>query len=254
LNQINLSGNEYHKAANIIVSAILGASGEELDNIEEDGEECFDVLMQKLKAIKKLPEDFLSVIESLQSIQNLRERYLPPYLTELVGGWGKALKSAALECAPRFWRLFTEVNSAKFTQHLYPQPKNSARYASTVIFCRYFGITTTMLAGIFTSYMQQHPDLELPGLPAGCLTKKGKIGISDTIWTNKPDVLWKAILPKVGAKSNFLHFMQYDGYCMKIEIAKTNSQTASSHPSGFNSRSWRTYRDENEEVFNSITV
>jgi len=251
----NSDATEVKHASQIIASAMLGASGEKEEEDDlEDEEKGFDGLIQKLGRIKQLSEEFVASIKGLQSIQRIRELYLPSYLKPLVDSWGKDLKSAGLECAPLIWRLMAEVNAKDFVQHLYPQPKNSGRFAFTLILCRYFGITTTMLAGIFTDYINNRSDVELPELPASCRSQTGKIVTGDNTWTSKPDVLWQVILPKVGGKRNFLHFMQYDGYCIKIEVAKLNSSTASSHPTGFNSRSWRTYRDHNEEVCYNFTI
>ena len=100
----------------------------------------------------------IALLDGRLTLEPLRFRYLPVYLTPLIGGWrGKISANGYANSVGLVWKLFAEVNKVEFVQHLFPSPSTRGRYTA---------ITSTCLAAIFTLYLKGKKQSNIP-LTAG---------------------------------------------------------------------------------------
>ena len=190
----------------------------------------------------------IALVNGQRTLEPLRSRYLPVYLTPLIGGWrGKISANGYANAVGRVWKLFAEVNKVEFVQHLFPTPSTRGRYTS---------ITSTCLASIFTLYLKGKKQSNAT-IPVGLIPADIEASILAGVWTRIPDQLWNIVFPGIGdfvversqrnQRLAFLHYAVLDAYTIKPLFAKLDSHTAK-YNGGFNSKSWHSYRDSRDEV------
>ena len=258
--------------AKLVAAFLMGRKGvisqEEGDaeiEVVEDEEEVADEELESVKSFIRLLNQrrtrkgvtnrdklvlarIIALVSGQLTLEPLRSRYLPVYLTPLIGGWrGKISANGYANSVGLVWKLFAEVNKVEFVQHLFPTPSTRGRYTSK---------TSTCLAAIFTHYTRSKNASNTP-LPAGLIPASLTFSIIPGVWTRIPDQLWNIVFPGIGdfvverRKRNhhiqFLHYAVLDAYTIKPLFAKLDSRTAK-YNRGFNSKSWHSYRDSRDEV------
>jgi hypothetical protein len=132
-----------------------------LEKADEDDDEIapelyslanFHADLKKIKNATKSEKEAIELLLQFPDIKSIRSEFLPAYLHEIIadekGGWQSKLcshKNFLTKCL----KLFGEMNTFEFIQQMSPQPKFSARYT---------GLTTTILAGIWCSFLKKYPD------------------------------------------------------------------------------------------------
>lgn len=254
--------------AKLVASFVMGRKGDivkgneeellEEEEVEEEIEEeadsskaFTDILRKRMKNASRGDKEVInSIIQNFQGddcLERLRKSYLPKYLVPLVDCWRTKLSTHSYQNIGFAWRLFTDVNNVEFVQHLFPTPSLGGHYTK---------ITSTLLAAIFTLYIKESNKLLPQDVHDLVPETLAKLPIKLEKWTPHPELLWRLVFPGIDSfvesqarrnhRLSFLHYAVMDSIFLKPMFAKLNTWT--SRVKGFNSRSWRCYRDEEEKV------
>ena len=140
-----------------------GSDSEENEDSETESKdyliEDFWADLEKMKKKTKAERQIISTLKAYKTLESIRTKFLPKYLECFVAdeksGWRKKFGKNA-DYIPIVLRFFAAENRftaadetcpfEEFVQQLSPLPKISARYT---------GITSTILAWIFCSYLKK---------------------------------------------------------------------------------------------------
>jgi len=297
-------GDEDDEGEEEIVDNVDPEDGEEFEEDDEIAEtdlssvKAFKSCIQKRVAslvykknitISAEEQELITSLEGYESIQNLRNKYLPEYLLVLCDEWQRKLTEKKYGTFPLVWRMFGETNISTETmvQHIHPGSKTGPKSCQ---------LTNTRLAVIWCTFLKKHSndktfnswirereyklvdkltesaaedETESYLTEAEVSSQRDSIfqGNYKTIlkgsdqWGRSPDLLWRTIFPGIfelgdvrSGKLRFQYSGRTNGLNFRGMFANPNSFTASSKTTddqkGYNSKSWRSRLPEGKSKIN----
>ena len=262
----------------------------ETDDVEDANDDALALFRNSLEQIKRsfanrkernwkpLCVQEIKILDCLRGmiLDEVRTMYLPPYLAPLVNEWKRKLSEKSYARIPLAWRLFWDIDTEDFVQHLCPQASAASSFVN---------FTTTRLAMAWSAFLSSQTednarriahtltswvdsnDIITAPKSSFCRGKaNAKLKTDRHIWTQHPDVLWRFLFPGIfdtyrfGRHTHlkFLNFIGTNGIEVQGLFANTRTFTGTSKTTakakGYNSRSWKSRLDPGDQQISLATL